>query len=192
MPSTSNDLAVLHRVQDRIRLDQEHLDVNLAWLHAEMHRYFFSFNTDDAEALSLLAVNLHRMADFRRINLVDREERSMIAQLDEPGSLYRALGGLREKNISYAEITTSMASLPGISEKLEALRFDYQRKEEKEIAQGGGVVVPSDIVDAIADHLPRLHPAFDQEAMGGILAMLWRNNEEYVRVSPPERVARVI
>jgi glutamate dehydrogenase len=192
MPATKNDLSVLNRVKDAIRLDQEKLDDNLAWLHAEMHRYFFSFNTDDAEALTLLAVNLHRMAEFRRINLVDREERSMIAQLDEPGSLYRALGGLREKNISYAEITTSMASLPGITEKLEALRFDYQRKEEKEIAEGAGVVVPSDIVDAIAEIMPRLYPEFDQDEMGGILEMLWRNNEEYVRVSPPERVARVI
>ncbi|MBT8428612.1 MAG: amino acid dehydrogenase, partial [Gammaproteobacteria bacterium] len=188
MPPTKNDLSVLNRVKDAIRLDQEKLDDNLAWLHAEMHRYFFSFNTDDAEALTLLAVNLHRMAEFRRINMVDREERSMIAQLDEPGSLYRALGGLREKNISYAEITTSMASLPGITEKLEALRFDYQRKEEKEIAEGAGVVVPSDIVDAIAEIMPRLYPEFDQDEMGGILEMLWRNNEEYVRVSPPERV----
>ena len=192
MPSTKNDLSVLNRVKDAIKLDQEKLDNNLAWLHDEMHRYFFSFNTDDAEALTLLAVNLHRMAEFRRINLVDREERSMIAQLDEPGSLYRALGGLREKNISYAEITTSMASLPGITEKLEALRFDYQRKEEKEIAEAAGVVVPSDIVDAIAEIMPRLYPEFDQDEMGGILEMLWRNNEEYVRVSPPERVARVI
>jgi glutamate dehydrogenase len=192
MPSTTNDLSVLNRVKETIRLDQEKLDDNLAWLNAEMHRYFFSFNTEDAEALTLLAVNLHRMAEFRRINLVDREERSMIAQLDEPGSLYRALGGLREKNISYAEITTSMAPLPGISEKLEALRFDYQRKEEREIAQGGGAVVPSGIVDAIAELMPRLYPAFDQNEMGGILEMLWRNNEEYVRVSPPERVARVI
>ncbi len=72
------------------------------------------------------------------------------------------------------------------------MRFDYQRKEEEEIAQGAGVVVPSDIVDAIAELMPRLYPAFDQDEMGGILEMLWRNNEEYVRVSPPERVARVI
>jgi glutamate dehydrogenase len=188
----TSDLSVLNRVEERIRLDQEKLDENLAWLHAEMHRYFFSFNTDDAEALSLLAINLHRMAEFSRINLVDREERSMIAQLDEPGSLYRALGGLRDKNISYAEITTSMAPLPGISQKLEALRFDYQRKEESEIAQGGGAVVPSDIVDSIAELMPRLYPAFDQNVLAGILEMLWHNNEEYVRVSPPERVARVI
>lgn len=192
MPSTKNDLSVLSRVRDRIRLDQERLDDNLAWLKAEMHRYFFSFNTDDAEALSLLAINLHRMAEFRRINLVEREDRSMIAQLDQPGSLNRALGGLRERNISYAEITTSMASLPGISEKLEALRFDYQRKEEKEIAAGGGADVPSDIVDSVAGLMPLLYPEFDRSELAGILAMLWHNNKEYVRVSPLERVARVI
>ncbi|MGB5641115.1 MAG: NAD-glutamate dehydrogenase domain-containing protein, partial [Sedimenticolaceae bacterium] len=158
----------------------------------EMHRYFFSFNTDDAEALTLLAINLHRMADFRRLNLVAREDRSMIAQLDEPGSLHRALGALREKNISYGEITTSMAPLPGISEKLEVLRFDYQRKEESEIAQGGGAALPSDIFDSIAGLMPILYPDFNKSELAGILEMLWHNNEEYVRVSPLERVARVI
>ena len=184
---------MLNRVKDTVRLDQEKLEDNLAWLNTEMHRYFFSFNTDDAEALTLLAINLHRMADFRRLNLVDREDRSMIAQLDEPGSLYRALGALREKNISYAEITTSMAPLPGISEKLEALRFDYQRKEEREIAQGGGAArsVRSSSIDRRA-HAAFSTRTFDQSELAGILEMLWHNNEEYVRVSPPERVARVI
>ncbi len=188
----TNDLLVLNRVKDRVRLDQEKLEDNLAWLNTEMHRYFFSFNTDDAEALTLLAINLHRMADFRRLNLVAREDRSMIAQLDEPGSLHRALGALREKNISYGEITTSMAPLPGISEKLEVLRFDYQRKEESEIAQGGGAALPSDIFDSIAGLMPILYPDFNQSELAGILEMLWHNNEEYVRVSPLERVARVI
>ncbi|MGB5454045.1 MAG: NAD-glutamate dehydrogenase domain-containing protein [Sedimenticolaceae bacterium] len=188
----TNDLLVLNRVKDRVRLDQEKLEDNLAWLNTEMHRYFFSFNTDDAEALTLLAINLHRMADFRRLNLVAREDRSMIAQLDEPGSLHRALGALREKNISYGEITTSMAPLPGISEKLEVLRFDYQRKEESEIAQGGGAALPSDIFDSIAGLMPILYPDFNKSELAGILEMLWHNNEEYVRVSPLERVARVI
>lgn len=192
MPLTMKDLPVLNRVKDRIRLDQEKLEDNLAWLSAEMHRYFFSFNADDAEALTLLAINLHRMADFRRVNLVAREDRSMIAQLDEPGSLHRALGALREKNISYGEITTSMAPLPGISEKLEVLRFDYQRKEESEIAQGGGAAVPSDIVDSIAGLILLLYPEFNQSELDEILEMFWHNNEEYVRVSPLERVARVI
>ncbi|MGB5762684.1 MAG: NAD-glutamate dehydrogenase domain-containing protein [Sedimenticolaceae bacterium] len=192
MPSMTNDLLVLNRVKDRVRLDQEKLEDNLAWLNTEMHRYFFSFNTDDAEALTLLAINLHRMADFRRLNLVAREDRSMIAQLDEPGSLHRALGALREKNISYGEITTSMAPLPGISEKLEVLRFDYQRKEESEIARGGGAALPSDIFDSIAGLMPILYPDFNKSELAGILEMLWHNNEEYVRVSPLERVARVI
>ena len=192
MPSMTNDLLVLNRVKERIRRDQEKLDDNLAWLKAEMHRYFFSFNTDDAEALSLLATNLHRMADFRHLDLVCREERSMIAQLDEPGSLSRTLGGLREKNISYGEITTSSGPLPGISQKLEVLRFDYQRKEENEIAAGRGAAVPSDIADSVAGLMPLLYPKFDQSELAGILEMLWHNNEEYVRVSPLERVARII
>ena len=105
----TKELLVLNRVKDKIRSDQARLDDNLAWLSAEMHRYFFRFNTDDADALTLLATNLHRMDEFQRINLVNRKERSMIAQLGETGSLYRALGGLREKNISYGEITRGAA-----------------------------------------------------------------------------------
>ena len=192
MPSTTDVSLALNRVKDRILLDQEKLDENLSWLNAEMHRYFFSFNSDDAEALTLLATNLHRLAEFQPINLVTREERSMIAQLDEPGSLYRVLSGLREKNISYGEITTSMAPLPGISQKLEELRFDYQRKDEREIARAGEAAVPSTIAESLAELMPRLYPEFDQSEMDEILDMLWRNNKEYVQVSPPERVARAV
>ena len=188
----TKELLVLNRVKDKIRSDQARLDDNLAWLSAEMHRYFFRFNTDDADALTLLATNLHRMDEFQRINLVNRKERSMIAQLGETGSLYRALGGLREKNISYGEITTSTAPLPGIENKLEVLRFDYQRKEDQEIARSTGGGVPATITDALSEIMPRLYPEFNQSELDAIVEMLWHNDEEYVRVSPSERVARVV
>ncbi len=192
MSSKTNELVVLNRVKEQIARDEEKLDDNLAWLNAEMHHYFFSFNKDDAEALSLLAVNLHRMAEFRRMDLVNREERTIIAQLDEPESLYRALGRLHEKNISYGEITTSMAPLPGISEKLEVLRFDYQRKQEREIAQGVTASYPQGTLESITKLMRILHPDFDQAETAGILQMLWANNQEYVEISPFERVARII
>ena len=192
MTAMTNNSLVLDRVRGRVLLDQEKLTDNLAWLNDEMHRYFFSFNEDDAEALTLLAINLHRMAEFRRINLVNRDERSMIAQLDEPGSLARTLDGMRESNISYAEITTSMAPLPGISQKLEVLRFDFQRKEETQIAAGDVATVPADVSDALVGLMPVLYPDFDAGETTKILEMLWQNDEEYVRVSPLERVARVV
>ncbi|MGB5569958.1 MAG: NAD-glutamate dehydrogenase domain-containing protein, partial [Sedimenticolaceae bacterium] len=46
--------------------------------------------------------------------------------------------------------------------------------------------------DSIAGLMPILYPDFNQSELAGILEMLWHNNEEYVRVSPLERVARVI
>ena len=192
MPAMTNESMVLDRVKDRIRRDQERLEENLVWLGAEMHRYFFSFNIDDAEALTLLASNLHRMEEFQRIDLVTREERSMIAQLDKPGSLYRALGGMQEMQLSYGEITTSGAALPGSSHRLEVLRFDYRRKARGEIAQGGRDLVPQDIVDSVAECIARDYPDFDPGEVAGILEMLWLNQQEYVQISPPERVARII
>ena len=43
----TNVESVLDAVANRIKLDQQKLEQNLAWLQAEMHRYFFSFNKDD-------------------------------------------------------------------------------------------------------------------------------------------------
>lgn len=188
----TNVETVLDAVANRIKLDQQKLEQNLAWLQAEMHRYFFSFNKDDTEALTLLAVNLHRLADFQRLNLVSREERSMIAQLSTSGSLYRALRDLGEKNTSYAEITTSTAPLPGSDEKLEVLRFDYGQMEDRQHALSGGNVPPEPITEKITKTMASQYPDFDLTAGAELLAMLWRNNEEYVRVSPPKRVVRIL
>ena len=188
----TNVESVLDAVANRIKLDQQKLEQNLAWLQAEMHRYFFSFNKDDTEALTLLAVNLHRLADFKRLNLVNREERSMIAQLSTSGSLYRALRDLGEKNTCYAEITTSTAPLPGAGEQLEVLRFDYAQAEDRQHGVNGGNPLPAANADKIVQTMASLYPDFDQAAGAELLAKLWRNNEEYVRVSPSKRVARIL
>ena len=188
----TNVETVLEAVAARIRLDQQRLEQNLAWLQTEMHRYFFSFNKDDTEALTLLAVNLHRLSDFQRLNLVNREERSMIAQLSTGGSLYRALRDLGERNTTYAEITTSTAPLPGSERKLEVLRFDYAKKEDRAKLSSGGKALPEEITATISKTMAALYPDFDHWAVDEMLTMLWRNNEEYVRVSPPKRVARIL
>ena len=188
----TNVETVLDAVTKRIGLDQQKLEQNLTWLQTEMHRYFFSFNKDDTEALTLLAVNLHRLSDFQRLNLVNRNERSMIAQLSTSGSLYRALRDLGEKNTSYAEITTSMAPLPGAAEQLEVLRFDYGQIEDGQNTLSGDNVLPESIAATISKTVAALYPDFDHGSVSDLLAMLWRNNEEYVRVSPPKRVARIL
>ncbi|HXK56890.1 MAG TPA: amino acid dehydrogenase, partial [Gammaproteobacteria bacterium] len=188
----TNVETVLNAVTARIQLDQQKLEQNLAWLQAEMHRYFFSFNKDDIEALTLLAVNLHRLADFKRLNLVNREERSMIAQLCTSGSLYRALRDMGEKNTTYAEITTSTAPLPGIDERLEVLRFDYGHLESERNVSTAATPIPDAIAGTIANTMAALYKDFDPGSVAELLAILWRNNEEYVRVSPPKRVARIL
>ncbi|MCB1758767.1 MAG: NAD-glutamate dehydrogenase, partial [Gammaproteobacteria bacterium] len=187
-----SEASVMERIRTRILADQEVLQSNLDWLREEMHRYFFSFNQDDAEALTPLAINLHRMAEFRQIQLVNREERSMIAQLGLPRSLHATLAAMRERNISYGEITTSTAPLPGIDHRLQVLRFDYARKADREIARSTQAAIPEAISAAVTETMTRLYPRFDRGALEEILAMLWLNNEEYVSISPPERVARII
>jgi len=116
----------------------------------------------------------------------------MIAQLSTPGSLYQALRDLGDRNTSYAEITTSTAPLPGGTERLEVLRFDYGQSEAAKQAATLDDSIPTEIMETIASTMATLHQDFDQQQVDGLLRMLWRNNEEYVRVSPPRRVARIL
>lgn len=187
-----NEATVLEAIKKQIGSDQRQLDGNLAWLQAEMHRYFFSFNQDDVEALTMLAINLHRLDDYRFLNLVNRPERSMIAQLSTPGSLYQALRDLGMKNIVYAEMTTSTAPLPDSNEQLEVLRFDYGTLQDQEVVPHNDNPVPAELADRILEALKRFDAAIEATAAAEMLQMLWRNNEEYVRVSSVKRVARLL
>ena len=56
-----DDAPVLERIEKRIGMDHDKLDENLSWLKAQMHRYFFRFNEEDADAYCL-----NQEAGFRR------------------------------------------------------------------------------------------------------------------------------
>ena len=64
---------------------------NLAWLKTRMHPYFFFCNSEDVEAVSVLATDLHLLERNRRFTLADNEKNLIIAQLGVPGALYEAL-----------------------------------------------------------------------------------------------------
>ncbi len=183
----------LHQqIRESISLSNARSDANLSWLKKQMHHYFFLSNKDVVEAIAALATGLHSLEQNRKITLVDRDRLLMQAQLGVPGSLYETLRTLPERDISYAQITTSYASIPGTSHPLEVLRFDFARKEDQEIAQAETPSIPQQITKDVREALQVEYPDFDLEQIAKLLGLLWLNNENYVQISPAERVARIL
>lgn len=184
---------VTQKIGKEISLNAKKSDANLAWLKQEMHPLFFTLNQGEVEALSMLTSCLHHMDYHKRILLVDTTKLAMLAQIDTPGSLYRTLQQMPEKDISYAELTTSLSTLPSSEHHLEVLRFDYARKQEDEvIALLKNTEVSESTYEAVVNELKNTFPDFLQEETDSLLKMLQVNNPEYVRVSPPARIARLL
>lgn len=187
-----SDFTLLQQIQESVRHSQDRTADNLAWLREQLHPYFFLTNKDEVGAIANLAAGLHNLGPDRRISLVDRDGLLMLAQVGVSGSLYGTLRGLPEREISYAQITNSYAPLPGTAHRLEVLRFGFDRKEDQQIAQADSPEVPKDIQTDIIELLKNQYPETDLEEMGKFLGLLWLNNENYVRISPADRVARVL
>ena len=185
--------SVTQLIQSDISNEVKQADENLEWLKNEMHPLFFVFNQAEVEALSLLTKSLHNMEYHKRLLLVDKPELTMLAQINARGSLYRTLQELPEKNISYAEVTTSQNKIKGTEHLLEALRLDYSSKLESEVAETlNHITVDVSLLKIIESELNKLCKDCDQIDTEGYLKILLANSPEYVRVSPPARVARLI
>ncbi|MBI5016241.1 MAG: NAD-glutamate dehydrogenase [Deltaproteobacteria bacterium] len=165
---------------------------NLEWLQTHLHPYFFITMAEETEALVNLAAGLHLLAGSRRLVLSDREEKLILACPNRPGSVYESLRGLGERPVSYAEITHSYAPVPGAEWELEIHRFEFGLLPREAVAAAGAAVVPPGVRRSVARALRRLYPDYDMSELDRGLGLLWRNNEAYVRVSPPERVARCL
>ena len=165
---------------------------NLNWLLEKMHPYFSITMQDEPAAIAALAIRLHCLRQEQRLVLVDREKRLILARLNRPGSLYDTLQNLREKEISYAQFTQSYGPLPGLTEGLELQRFEFDRKGHQEIARAGAVKIPTAIRRGIAAALAEHYPDFELAQLDRLLRHLWLNNEHYVRISPPKRVAQIL
>jgi glutamate dehydrogenase len=98
---------------------------------------------------------------------------------------------LQEKNISYAGLTHSYAPLPGSDHELEIQGYEFDLKSLEEIASAGEVVIPPPIRKSVVYALKRDYPLFDFKQLDPLLRILWLNNENHVRISPPERTARL-
>ena len=186
------DTSVCRRVEQSLGTRRRKVLENLDWLCAHVNPYFFITMKDEIEATARLAETLHTVAHQRKITLIDQEKKLIVARLDIPGSLYDTLKTLREREISYAEINHSYEHIPGTERDLEVQKFEFDRKGHDEISGAVRAEILRGTGKAVASAMKELYPAFDFKELDEVLYLLWLNNENYVRISPPERIARVL
>jgi len=189
---TSSDATLYRKIERALGATLVKASENLDWLYANMHPYFFITMKEEIEAIVNLAVFLQDIAQQRKITLIDQENKLIIARLDIPGSVYDTLKSLQERGISYVEMGHSYGPLPGVDCELEVQKFEFERKSHAEIVEAGQVKIPKDTRKAVFDKMKRHYPAFDFKEYDKVLNLLWLNNKTYVRISPPERVARIL
>ncbi len=186
------DASVYEGIQQNVEFQHQQARENLKWLFANMHPYFFITMKEESDAIAHLAARLHHVSKERKITLADQDRKLIVARADIPGSLYDTLKTLREREISYAEMSHSYGPIPGIGSPLEIQRFEFDLKGHAEISGAGDVHIPGDIRTNALAMMKRLYPDFDFNVFDSMLRLLWLNNEPYVRISPPERIARVL
>jgi len=165
---------------------------NLDWLYGNMHPYFFITMKKETDAIIKLAEGLQEIRNQRKLTVIDQEKKLIIARLDLPGSIYDTLKTLEEREISYAEMSHSYGSLPGTDADLEVQKFEFDRKNREEIIGAGTVRIPKGVRKPVFHTMKEFYPDFNFKEFDKALRLLWVNNEVYVRISPPERVARIL
>ncbi|HEX9206131.1 MAG TPA: hypothetical protein VF853_09415, partial [Candidatus Deferrimicrobiaceae bacterium] len=185
---TLNDRTILSLVRDASGEARE----NLAWLRAQMPPIFFVTSREEPEKIATLCLGLRRLTENRYLFLSDKPGETMVARLNVPGSIYEAVQLLEAREISHAEISHSYAPVPGADRELEIQRYEFDRKGESEIAAAREVDIPPEIRRGIRKALGTFSPPVPAQEAEKLLRTLWLNNERYVRLSPPRRVARVL
>ncbi|NOY12133.1 MAG: amino acid dehydrogenase, partial [Deltaproteobacteria bacterium] len=165
---------------------------NLQWLQEQMHPYLSVTMRDEAEAIGSLAIQMPYLKRNKRLVLRDTDSTLILARLNRPGSLYRTLRLLREREISYAQFTHSYAPIPGIGEELELQRFEFDRRTAEDLLTAGEVRIPQRRQREIRLALKQHYPEYDFARFDKELRLIWINNENYVRYSPSRRVAQII
>jgi len=169
------------------------IQANLDWLKKQMHPLFFRFNQKNISELTTLVNSLDYIEQRSRMMLLDTSKQTLLSQIDTVGSLYKTLQDLPDHDISYAELTTSRSTLPNSRYRLEVLRFDYERKQDSEIAELiSQSEVPKDVYESVLQELKDHYPSFHTEKAEPLIKMLWCNNPDYIDVSPAKRIARIL
>ncbi|MBP2670204.1 MAG: glutamate dehydrogenase, partial [candidate division NC10 bacterium] len=183
-----NDRKVLSLIRDASGEARE----NLAWLRAQMPAIFFVTLREEPEKIATLCLGLRRLAENRYLFLSDKPGETMVARLSVPGSIHEAVQLLETREISYAEISHSYAPVPGADRELEIQRYEFDRKGESEISAAKEVGIPAEIRRGVRKALRPFTPPLPAQEADQLLRILWLNNERYVRLSPPRRVARIL
>lgn len=165
---------------------------NAAWLQQHMSPYFFQAMSDEVDTLTLLAREMSRLQHNRHLVLSDQEKRLVIACVNRPGSLYETLRRVGEREISYAMFSHSNADMPGLDNELEIQRFEFDRRQNCEIDLTQTVEIPVGLVRKVRKELRTSFPEFEQKKLDRLLKILWLNNENYIRMSPPSRIAYLV
>ncbi len=184
--------ALYRKIQKVAATNSRKAKGNLDWLYAQMHPYFFITMKEELDPIANLAMNLHKVPANRQITLADEEKKLVVARLNIPGSLYDTLKTLQEREISYAELIHSHDSIPGASHGLEIQKYEFDRRTNEEIDGADAPKIPRGIKRAVANVMRQLYPDFSFRWFDNDLGLLFLNNESYVRISPPERIARVL
>jgi glutamate dehydrogenase len=186
------DVAIFRKIQRQLGAQTQKAAENVDWLYANMPPYFFITMSEEIEAIVGLASTLHTVSRQRQVTLLDEPKKLTLARLDLPGSLYETLRGLQEREISYAEMTHSLGPLPGSEHELEIQRFEFDRKRASEICALGKARIPRVTRRRALATMRQVYPDFDLREFDSLLGLLCLNNPDYVRISPPERIARVL
>jgi len=181
---------IAKRMQENIRTRHRQGEKNLAWLKENLNPYFFLTMEEFPEAIDLLVAGLDTLGLNRHLLLADREELLIVAGISSSGSIYRTLTNLRETP-TYAEITHSYTPLPGSDALLEIQRYEFKRVTSREIREAGRVRLPRGVCKQVEAAMERLYPGCG-ENLRRDLELLMLNNPDYLRVSPPERIARLL
>ncbi len=184
--------ALYRELRTLLRTYHEQSRRNLDWLRDHMHPYFFITMKDETDALVQLASGLQGLSHSRRLILTDQDKKLILACLNLPGTVYGSFRDLSDREISYAEITHSYDPIPELGRELEIQRFEFDPRPHAEIAAAPTPSVPRALRNGVARAMRRMYPGFDFGELDRVLGLLWLNNEAYVRISPPERIARVL
>jgi len=156
-----------------------------------MNPDFFRTMKDHPEVVDLLVAGLDTLGLNRHLLLADRSDLLIRAGLSAAGSIYKTLAELQEKPI-YAEITHSYGRLPGSEAVLEVQRYEFRQISSREVRAAAGVELPRGLCREVGAAMHRLYPEFDFARLRKTLELLAVNNYDYLRVSPPERIARLL
>lgn len=179
------------QILSRVRGLSKEAGENLAWLREHLPPIFFATQREEPERIAALCLGLRRLSTDRYLFLADRPKELMAARLNVPGSIYEAVRFIEWRDISYAEMAHSDAPVPGADRELEIQRYEFDRKTEAEIA-AGVAAIPGGIAATVRKALREFSPPVPAAEALQLLRILWRNNERYVRLSPPLRVARIL